>query len=327
MDTHFETRKAPRPVASGRCARPTEGPVQRNMRANAAGSCHWRRSTQALQSEGVVARSWPVNYHGGSFPVAPKPASPPLSARLMSVLEAIQVWKEYGGAGSVKVQALAGVDARVEAGEFLAIMGPSGCGKSSLLHLLGGVDTPTAGRVLFEGADFSSQSDQQRSIVRRRRLGFVFQKMNLLPTLTALENVALPLRIDGVARKAAHERARAVLERVELAGRTDHFPHEMSGGEQQRVAIARALVVEPAVLLADEPTGRARQRQRAEHPGAAASMCRRRPNRGHGDPRRGHGRSRRPIARDARRPNRPRRTPGRGHRRARRRRSRRINAP
>ncbi|MEX2112635.1 MAG: ABC transporter ATP-binding protein [Pirellulales bacterium] len=173
----------------------------------------------------------------------------------MPVLEAIEVWKEYGSAESVKVQALAGVDARVDAGEFLAIMGPSGCGKSSLLHLLGGVDTPTAGRVLFEGADFSSQSDHQRSIVRRRRLGFVFQKMNLLPTLTALENVALPLRIDGVARKAAHERARAVLARVDLAGRAAHFPHEMSGGEQQRVAVARALVVEPAVLLADEPTG------------------------------------------------------------------------
>jgi putative ABC transport system ATP-binding protein len=173
----------------------------------------------------------------------------------MSVLEAIQVWKEYGGAGSVKVQALAGVDARVEAGEFLAIMGPSGCGKSSLLHLLGGVDTPTAGRVLFEGADFSTQSDHERSILRRRRLGFVFQKMNLLPTLSALENVALPLRIDGVSRKAAHDRARAVLARVELSGRAEHFPHEMSGGEQQRVAIARALVVEPAVLLADEPTG------------------------------------------------------------------------
>ncbi len=173
----------------------------------------------------------------------------------MSVLEAIQVWKEYGGAGAVKVQALAGVDARVEAGEFLAIMGPSGCGKSSLLHLLGGVDTPTAGRVLFEGADFSSQSDHERSIIRRRRLGFVFQKMNLLPTLSALENVALPLRIDGVSRKAAHERARTVLARVELSGRVEHFPHEMSGGEQQRVAVARALVVEPAVLLADEPTG------------------------------------------------------------------------
>jgi putative ABC transport system ATP-binding protein len=173
----------------------------------------------------------------------------------MSVLEAIQVWKEYGGAGAVKVQALAGVDARVEAGEFLAIMGPSGCGKSSLLHMLGGVDTPTSGRVLFEGADFSSQSDHERSIIRRRRLGFVFQKMNLLPTLSALENVALPLRIDGISRKAAHDRASTALGRVGLGARAAHFPHEMSGGEQQRVAIARALVVEPAVLLADEPTG------------------------------------------------------------------------
>lgn len=173
----------------------------------------------------------------------------------MAVLEAIQISKEYGAGPSVRVQALRGVDARVEPGEFLAVMGPSGCGKSTLLHVLGGIDTPTTGRVLLDGDDLGRLSDAERSIVRRRRLGFVFQKMNLLPTLSALENVALPLRIDGIARKVADERAREELSRVELAARAKHYPHELSGGEQQRVAIARALVIRPAVILADEPTG------------------------------------------------------------------------
>ena len=134
-------------------------------------------------------------------------------------------------------------------------MGPSGCGKSTLLHVLGGIDRPTSGRVLLDGTDVGSLSDAERSIIRRRRLGFVFQKMNLLPTLSAIENVALPLRIDGVGRGESHRKAAAVLERVELAHRAAHFPHELSGGEQQRVAIARALVIQPAVVLADEPTG------------------------------------------------------------------------
>ncbi len=183
------------------------------------------------------------------------PRPPPLTDYSMAILEAINVWKEYGSTGMVRVHALRGVDARVEAGEFLAIMGPSGCGKSTLLHLLGGIDSPTSGRVLLDGEDFGTLGDTERSIVRRRRLGFVFQKMNLLPTLSAIENVALPLRIDGVGRKAAHAQARDVLDRVDLAQRMAHFPHEMSGGEQQRVAIARALVVRPAVVLADEPTG------------------------------------------------------------------------
>src|SRR5690606_21807859 len=116
-------------------------------------------------------------------------------------------------------------------------------------------DTPTSGEVLVDGEDLGRLDDTARSILRRKKLGFVFQKINLLPTLSALENVALPLRIDGVARATAHQRATAALERVNIAHRAAHFPHEMSGGEQQRVAIARALVIEPAVIFADEPTG------------------------------------------------------------------------
>ncbi|HEY1598738.1 MAG TPA: ABC transporter ATP-binding protein [Pirellulales bacterium] len=172
----------------------------------------------------------------------------------MPILETIGVCKQYG-TETVKVRALQDVDVRVEGGEFLAIMGPSGCGKSTLLHVLGGIDPPTTGRVLLNGQDFGSLDDTARSIVRRRQLGFIFQKMNLLSTLSAVENVALPLRIDGVRRAAARKQALDVLDRVGIAHRADHFPHEMSGGEQQRVAIARALVVRPAVVLADEPTG------------------------------------------------------------------------
>jgi putative ABC transport system ATP-binding protein len=172
----------------------------------------------------------------------------------MSLLVAKNVSKEYG-TGAVKVQALKGVDATVEAGEFLAVMGPSGCGKSTLLHVLGGIDPPTSGEVLLDGKDLGRLDDTARSILRRRRLGFVFQRINLLPTLSAVENVALPLRIDGLSRALANERAKAALERAGIAHRASHFPHEMSGGEQQRVAIARALVINPAVIMADEPTG------------------------------------------------------------------------
>jgi putative ABC transport system ATP-binding protein len=172
----------------------------------------------------------------------------------MHVLQAKNVSKQYGE-GAVAFQALRGVDVGVDAGEFLAVMGPSGCGKSTLLHVLGGVDTPTSGVVLLDGQDLGGLDDTARSVVRRRRLGFVFQRINLLPTLSSLENVALPLRIDGIRRSNALERAADCLQRVGVAHRAKHFPHEMSGGEQQRVAIARALVINPAVILADEPTG------------------------------------------------------------------------
>jgi putative ABC transport system ATP-binding protein len=171
----------------------------------------------------------------------------------MPLLSAIDVSKTYGGA--VAVHAVRRVSLEVAAGEFVAVMGPSGCGKSTLLQVLGGIDPPTSGRVLLESQDLGAMTDAGRSLVRRRRIGFVFQKINLLPTLTAVENIALPLRIDGQSRRKAIERAHAALAQVGLASRAAHRPHELSGGEQQRTAIARAMIIRPAVILADEPTG------------------------------------------------------------------------
>ena len=172
----------------------------------------------------------------------------------MYVLETRQVRKSFGE-GEAAVEALKGVDVGVETGEMLAIMGSSGSGKSTLLTLLGGVDVPTSGQVLLEGIDLATLTDDQRTLIRRKRIGFVFQAFNLLPILTAEENVALPLELDGVSSKAAIERAQKTLELVGLENRRGHLPGKLSGGEQQRVAIARALVIEPAILLADEPTG------------------------------------------------------------------------
>jgi len=153
------------------------------------------------------------------------------------------------------VQAVRGVSLRVIGGEFVSIMGPSGSGKSTLLHLLGALDTPTSGRALFNGQDLQQMSDRQRSHLRRNQIGFVFQFFNLLPTLTAGENVAMPMLLGGLSRKEALKRAEAALERVGMLHRLKHFPEEMSGGEMQRVAVARALVTEPSAVLCDEPTG------------------------------------------------------------------------
>ena len=172
----------------------------------------------------------------------------------MTVIEVRNATKTYGG-GQSPVEALRGVDLNVEKGEMLAITGPSGSGKSTLLHLLGGVDVPTAGQVLFEGVDLATRSDDQRTILRRQRIGFVFQSFNLLLTLTAEENVVLPLMLDGVPAAAARRRAERALEAVGMLHRRQHLPSALSGGEQQRTAIARACVIEPALLLADEPTG------------------------------------------------------------------------
>lgn len=172
----------------------------------------------------------------------------------MAVLETRALMKTYG-AGDNHVDALRGVDMTVQQGELLAIMGPSGSGKSTLLHLLGGVDTPTSGQVLLEGRDLAGLSDDGRTLIRRKRIGFIFQSFNLLPTLTAEENVSLPLELDGVPAAQARLRAAASLELVGMLHRRGHLPGTLSGGEQQRAAIARALAIEPAVLLADEPTG------------------------------------------------------------------------
>ena len=172
----------------------------------------------------------------------------------MHVIEARQVKKVYGS-GEARVEALRGVDLQIAAGTLLAIMGASGSGKSTLLTLLGGIDLPTGGQVLLEDVDLAKLDDDERTLIRRRRIGFVFQAFNLLPTLSAAENVSLPLELDGVGRAEACRRAEDALQMVEVHHRRAHLPGMLSGGEQQRVAIARALVIQPAVLLADEPTG------------------------------------------------------------------------
>ena len=170
------------------------------------------------------------------------------------MMDLVNVTKSYMQ-GQRTVNAVRGVSMHVTAGEFVSIMGPSGSGKSTLLHLLGALDTPTTGHVVFQGLNLQTMSDRQRSKLRRTRIGFVFQFFNLLPTLRAVENVALPLLLDGMRRSLALERAAASLEQVGMTYRADHYPEEMSGGEMQRVAIARALVTEPEAIFCDEPTG------------------------------------------------------------------------
>jgi putative ABC transport system ATP-binding protein len=153
------------------------------------------------------------------------------------------------------VNALLDVSIRVDAGDYVAITGPSGCGKSTLLHILGCVDQPTRGSLVLEGRDVRTLTESERSRIRLTRIGFVFQRFFLLPMLTAWENIELPQAEAGVAKASRRERTRELLEYVGLAGRSDHRPSQLSGGEMQRVAIARALANRPALLLADEPTG------------------------------------------------------------------------
>lgn len=173
---------------------------------------------------------------------------------MMTILEARRVSKEYR-MGEVTVRALHEVDFTVAKGEFVAIMGPSGSGKSTLLHLLGGLDSVSDGEITLAGHRLTQLNDNQVTLVRRRNIGFIFQFFNLLPMLTAEENIALPLLIDGQNPNDHRERIDHLLRLVGLADRRYHKPDQLSGGEQQRVAIARALVTNPAIVLADEPTG------------------------------------------------------------------------
>jgi putative ABC transport system ATP-binding protein len=171
-----------------------------------------------------------------------------------SIIELQRVSKVYGK-GQAAVHALRGIDLSVASGEFVAMMGPSGSGKSTCMNILGCLDTPTQGQYLFDGIDVSELSRNQLALLRRYYIGFVFQGFNLLARTTALENVELPLIYRGVAAELRHQRARDALQAVGLQGWETHTPAELSGGQQQRVAIARAIVTEPALLLADEPTG------------------------------------------------------------------------
>jgi putative ABC transport system ATP-binding protein len=172
----------------------------------------------------------------------------------IAALETRNVAKTFGE-GDGAVEALRGVDLTVAPGEFVAVMGPSGSGKSTLLHVVSGLEPPSSGQVFIGGEELGQLTDDALTLIRRRRVGFVFQAFNLLDVLSAVENVSLPLVIDGVAEREAESRAREALEQVGLARRAVHRPKQMSGGEQQRVAIARALVTRPVALLADEPTG------------------------------------------------------------------------
>ncbi len=171
-----------------------------------------------------------------------------------SMVEAQSLWKIYQ-TGNLKVEALRGVDLTVRKGEMLAVMGPSGCGKTTLLNCLAGLDDISKGKVAIEGVDLATMSDDQKSEFRARRMGFIFQAYNLLPVLTAQENVELPLLLGGVSESEAHKTALSALKMVGLEEWKLHKPMELSGGQQQRVTIARALVNRPAIVWGDEPTG------------------------------------------------------------------------
>jgi putative ABC transport system ATP-binding protein len=170
----------------------------------------------------------------------------------MGVIAATDVTRRYGE-GDAAVDALRGVSLDVAAGQFAAVMGPSGSGKSTLMHILAGLDRPTTGSVSIDGTEIAELNDKRLTLLRRHNIGFIFQFFNLLPTLTAEENILLPLQIAGT--KPEHEWVESVIERVGLGDRRRHRPAELSGGQQQRVAIARALVSRPTVIFADEPTG------------------------------------------------------------------------
>ena len=169
-------------------------------------------------------------------------------------LEASQLWKLYQ-AGESTVEAVRGVDVRIDSGEMIAVMGPSGCGKTTLLNILSGIDEPTSGTVSVSGQPLYGISDDQRTDLRSQHFGFIFQNFNLLPVLSAVENVELPLLLNGRSPGEARSEAQRALEQVGLGDRSGHRPAELSGGQQQRVAVARAIVHRPSIILCDEPTG------------------------------------------------------------------------
>ena len=171
-----------------------------------------------------------------------------------TIIETKDVWKIYGMNG-VAVEAVRGINLAIKEGEFVAIVGPSGSGKSSLLHLIGAMDHPSRGEVLFQGKDLAKLGDGARSDLRARQIGFIFQTFNLLPMMSAFENVEIALRLGGTGKSERKTRTQALLERVGLGERARHQPRHLSGGERQRVAIARAMANHPTLLLADEPTG------------------------------------------------------------------------
>jgi putative ABC transport system ATP-binding protein len=170
------------------------------------------------------------------------------------MIKLVSVSKTYKQ-GTREVNALRNISFSIQKGEFLSIMGPSGSGKSTLLNLIGGLDQPTAGEIFIDGNPLHGISDDELTLIRRKKVGFIFQFFNLLPILTALENVGLPLLIDGIPFSRIKEKAIHLLEEVGMGERIEHRPEQLSGGEMQRVAISRALITDPAVLLADEPTG------------------------------------------------------------------------
>jgi putative ABC transport system ATP-binding protein len=172
----------------------------------------------------------------------------------MSIVQTSNLTKIYGK-GETAVTAINHINLSIQSREFVAVMGPSGCGKSTMLHLLGGLDRPSEGSVMIAGQNLADMSDSDLSRLRLRRLGFIFQFYNLIPVLSAVENVALPMLLDGVKPAQAREKAADWLKKVGLANRITHSPDQLSGGQQQRVAIARALIADPELILADEPTG------------------------------------------------------------------------
>jgi putative ABC transport system ATP-binding protein len=193
--------------------------------------------------------------NGVDAPTGPMEAVRPIEgARPVPVLDVREVRKIYGD-GDAKVHALRGVSLRVERGDYVAIMGASGSGKSTLMNILGCLDVPTSGSYHVDGTDVGALDDRQLAVLRNRKIGFVFQSFNLIPRMTALANVELPLAYGGVSGSVRRQRALAALDQVGLADRVGHEPNELSGGQQQRVAVARALVTAPSLLLADEPTG------------------------------------------------------------------------